>query len=106
MTCRICDDSHSPTRENQTYWNSCAAEEDWKDTLAALLEITRMEEFEQSPKPRVLMAFAISRIFNHISDAAYLDMQNCDLAKWLLASMSRSQREVRIAAVYVANLMD
>jgi serine/threonine-protein kinase ATR len=73
--------------------------EDWKDVISALLAITEMQEFQESTKPRVLMASALRRVFNHISDTDYLNLANSSLGKWLLASMSRSFRELRIAAV-------
>ena len=99
MGCQVCDAFQSSPRGQETYWDNRIGVDELKDTFAALMAITSIQEFEHSPKDRVLMALAIGRIFNHISDASYLDMENCDLAKWLLASMSRSQREVRIASV-------
>lgn len=44
------------------------------------------------------MAAAIGRLFDHISDADYLNLDVCELGQWLLASLSRSLRELKIAA--------
>lgn len=44
------------------------------------------------------MAVAIGRVFNHISDAEYLNLETCALGQWLLGSMSRSLRELKLAA--------
>lgn len=85
------------------YWNEGDYGEDWKDVVAAMLALTEMEEFQESYQPRILMALAIRRVFNHISDPDYLNLDNCSLGQWLLKSLSRSLRELRIAAAYVLN---
>lgn len=45
------------------------------------------------------MAIAVGRVFNHISDPGYLDLENCELGQWLLTSMRASLRELKIAAM-------
>ncbi|CAN9100906.1 unnamed protein product [Alternaria alternata] len=73
-------------------------EQSWKDAIAAMLAITKEPEFEASSQSRVLMAVAIGRVYNHISDPEYLSLEVCELGQWLLASMSRSLRELKLAA--------
>ncbi|KAF2267881.1 hypothetical protein CC78DRAFT_565700 [Lojkania enalia] len=99
-TCMLCDDSRKYRRDGAIYWNNSNHGEDWKDVIAALLVITEMQEFRESTKPRVFMALAIRRVFNHISDPEYLNLESCSLGQWLIGSMNRSLRELRIAAVY------
>jgi serine/threonine-protein kinase ATR len=72
--------------------------EDWKDAIAGMLTIIKEPKFQSSPKARVLMAVAIGRMFNHISDVDYLNLESCELGQWLLGSMSRSLRELKLAA--------
>ena len=80
------------------YWNSDDGAEDWKEVIAAMLTITKEDMFQNSSKARVLMAVAIGRIFNHVSDPDYLNLEVCELGQWLLGSMSRSLRELKLAA--------
>lgn len=103
--CRLCDGHQKHDSTIANYWNESGTGEDWKDTIAALLTITQVPEFQKSTKPRVLMALAIGRIFNHISSAEYLDLEHCSLGQWCLASLSRSIRELRIAAGYVSKTL-
>ena len=63
-----------------------------------MLAITKEAKFQASNKCRVLMAVAIGRVFNHISDSEYLNLEVCELGQWLLGSMSRSLRELKLAA--------
>lgn len=97
--CRLCDTPQPGHRSEQTYWDRGDSGEDWKDAIAALMAIVGLQEFRESTKPRVYMALALRRVFNHISAAEYLDLESSTLAEWLLASMSRSLRELRICAV-------
>ena len=97
-TCTLCDTPGSLARESTIHWNQQALEEIWKDVIAGLITITLEKKFQQSSRPRVLMAVAIGRIFNHISDAEYLSLEVSPLGEWLLKSMQRSLRELRIAA--------
>ncbi|KAF2473193.1 uncharacterized protein BDR25DRAFT_257421, partial [Lindgomyces ingoldianus] len=99
LPCRVCDNPQTPNRGSAIYWEVVASGEDWKETIAALLAITEIQEFERSTKPRVLMALSIRRVFNHISDPEYLNLEMCALGQWLMKSLSRSLRELRIAAV-------
>lgn len=96
-TCILCDGTGSE-REAETAWNQQALGEMWKDVIAGLIAITQEEKFQQSSRPRVLMAVAIGRIFNHISDSEYLSLGVSPIGEWLLVSMQRSLRELRIAA--------
>lgn len=98
MTCTVCDASHTPQRDEKKYWNNSDYGEDWKDVAAAMLAITEINEFQESSKPRILLALAIRRVFNHISDPDYLNLDICSLGQWLLKSLNRSLRELRIAA--------
>jgi serine/threonine-protein kinase ATR len=63
-----------------------------------MIAIIGQRKFQHSSKSRVLMAIAIGRVFNHISDSDYLSLENCESGQWLLGSMSRSLRELKIAA--------
>lgn len=72
--------------------------EEWKEVIAAMTVIIQEEKFLNSSKPRILMAVSIGRVYNHISDADYLNLEICSLGEWLLKSMTRSLRELRIAA--------
>jgi serine/threonine-protein kinase ATR len=81
-----------------TYWNNHDDSENWKDVIAAMLEITKEAAFQASSKARILMAVAIGRVYSHVSDAEYLALEMCELGQWLLASMSRSLRELKLAA--------
>lgn len=67
--------------------------------MAAMLVIIKESKFQASPKARVNMAVAIGRVYNHISDVDYLNLEVCDLGQWLLGSMSRSLRELKLAAM-------
>jgi serine/threonine-protein kinase ATR len=96
--CTICDLPHDTDRSSTSYWNSHNGPEDWKDVIAAMLVITKEAKFQRSSRARVLMAVAIGRVFNHISDAEYLNLETCALGQWLLGSMSRSLRELKLAA--------
>jgi serine/threonine-protein kinase ATR len=80
------------------YWNEQCDDEDWKDVIAAMIVITKEPKFQSCPKARVLMAVAIGRVFNHISDVDYLNLETCELGQWLLGSLSRSLRELKLAA--------
>ena len=105
VPCLICDanEDADTIKPVDRFWNEVEEQEDWKDAVAALLAITEIPEFKESTKPRILMALAISRMFRHISDPTYLNLEKCSLGQWLLASMSRSLRELRIAATYVSS---
>jgi serine/threonine-protein kinase ATR len=92
-------DCLSPSKEYPQIVDS----EDWKNCMAAMLAITREPKFQASPKARVLMAVAIGRVFNHISDKDYLKLETCELGQWLLGSMSRSLRELKLAATWVSS---
>ncbi|KAH7078025.1 hypothetical protein BKA63DRAFT_277194 [Paraphoma chrysanthemicola] len=99
-TCIICDTSDIETRHTDVYWDVKMPGGDWKDIIAAMLVITREAKFQNSPKARVLMAIAIGRVFNHIADVDYLKLETCELGQWLLGSLSRSLRELKIAAAH------
>jgi serine/threonine-protein kinase ATR len=99
--CGLCDGARTPNHESNPYWDDKDVGEDWKDTIAAMLAITKEQKFQSSLKARVLMAVAIGRVFNHISDVEYLNLESCELGQWLLGSMSRSLRELKLAATYV-----
>ncbi|KAH8732219.1 hypothetical protein GQ44DRAFT_602205 [Phaeosphaeriaceae sp. PMI808] len=98
FTCTRCDVSGTPDHSSKAYWNVEDKGEDWKDAIATLLLITNKVNFQKSPKARVHMAVAIGRVFNHISDVEYLNLETCELGQWLLGSMSRSLRELKLAA--------
>lgn len=100
LSCTLCDGTSSEKRGRDVYWNVGDGTEDWKEVSAALLAITKETKFQTSSRPRVLMAIAIGRLFNHISDADYLNLEVCELGQWLLASMSRSLRELKIASAH------
>ncbi|KAF2733102.1 hypothetical protein EJ04DRAFT_295336 [Polyplosphaeria fusca] len=100
MTCKLCDNLEMAPRHPETYWNNHRDRgDDWKDVIAGLLSITESQDLRDSSKPRVFLALAIRRVFNHISAADYLSLETCALGQWLLGSMNRSLRELRIAAV-------
>ncbi|CAO2647756.1 Nn.00g086780.m01.CDS01 [Neocucurbitaria sp. VM-36] len=98
IRCTLCDISSNPKRTAMVYWNNNDGAEEWKDVIAAMLAITKEVKFQNSSKARVLMAVAIGRLFNHISDPDYLNLEVCELGQWLLGSMSRSLRELKLAA--------
>lgn len=98
--CTLCDETNPKGRTPYVYWNTVDGAEDWKEVVAALLAITKEPKFQTSSRPRVLMAIAIGRLFNHISDADYLNLEVCQLGQWLLGCMSRSLRELKIAAAH------
>lgn len=100
LTCALCDEPATKVRPPEVYWDKGDRGEDWKEVIAALLAITKEPKFQNSTRPRVLMAVAIGRLFNHISDADYLNLEMCELGQWLLACMSRSLRELKIAATH------
>jgi serine/threonine-protein kinase ATR len=97
-TCILCDTAGISNHEHKSYWNDVSDGDDWKDTIASMLVVTKEPKFQSSPKARVLMAVAIGRVFNHISDVDYLSLETCELGQWLLGSMSRSLRELKLAA--------
>jgi serine/threonine-protein kinase ATR len=97
-TCTLCDVSSTSERHLRPYWNEKSDGEAWKDAIAAMLVITKEPKFQSSPKSRVLMAVAIGKMYNHISDVEYLNLETCELGQWLLGSMSRSLRELKLAA--------
>jgi serine/threonine-protein kinase ATR len=94
----LCDTTTRSQRGTAVYWNDQDDSENWKDAIAALLMITKEERFQASTQARIHMAVAIGRVFNHISDPEYLALEMCELGQWLLASMSRSLRELKLAA--------
>lgn len=96
----VCDDKVTKNRSPDIYWDSHEYGEDWKEVIAALLAVTKQPKFQNSSRPRVLMAVAIGRLFNHVSDVDYLNLETCELGQWLLACMSRSLRELKIAATH------
>jgi serine/threonine-protein kinase ATR len=96
--CSRCDTTNTLHQDIGSYWNEAGDGEDWKDAIAAMLTIIKEPKFQSSPKARVLMAVAIGRVFNHISDVDYLNLESCELGQWLLGSMSRSLRELKLAA--------
>ncbi|KAF1837293.1 protein kinase rad3 [Decorospora gaudefroyi] len=98
LTCILCDTDTHRQRDKAMYWNNQQDSEDWKDVVAAMLAITKEAAFQVSSRSRVLMAVAIGRVYNHISDPEYLALEMCELGQWLLASMSRSLRELKLAA--------
>lgn len=98
LRCKLCDDSGDSKRDTTVYWDTSSNSEDWKKVIAAMLLVTKEAKFQASTKSRVLMALAIGRVFNHIGDSEYLSLEMCELGQWLLASMSRSLRELKLAA--------
>lgn len=96
--CTLCDSRNTSIEKCKPTWDESEYSEDWKESIAAMLAITREPKFQASPKARVLMAVAIGRVFNHISDTDYLKLETCELGQWLLGSMSRSLRELKLAA--------
>lgn len=106
MVCTSCDEAAAPGKGLKNAWDEITDvvdNEDWIDCMAAMLAITREPKFQASPKARVLMAVAIGRVFNHISDNDYLKLETCELGQWLLGSMSRSLRELKLAATWVSS---
>ncbi|KAF1842478.1 uncharacterized protein K460DRAFT_346363 [Cucurbitaria berberidis CBS 394.84] len=99
LHCTMCDISGDTERSATAYWNHDDGTGEWKDVIAAMLVITKEPVFQRSSKARVLMAVAIGRLFNHISDPDYLNLEVCELGQWLLGSMSRSLRELKLAAM-------
>jgi len=99
MKCSLCDATQTPQIGGRVYWDKTEYREDWKNVVAALLAISGLQEFRESIRPRVYMALSLRRVFNHISAPEYLDLERSSLGEWLLASMSRSLRELRICAV-------
>lgn len=98
LSCIVCDSPAAKDLGQRVYWDRSDRGEDWKEVITALLAITKEPKFQNSAKPRVLMAVAIGRLFDHISDPDYLNLETCELGQWLLASLSRSLRELKIAA--------
>jgi serine/threonine-protein kinase ATR len=98
FTCIVCDATEPQTHEQSIHWDKDISDETWKDVIAALDAITQEDKFNKSSKPRVLMAIAIRRVFSHISDPEYLDLEISPLGKWLINAMTRSLRELRITA--------
>lgn len=98
FSCRMCDAAKPSRREESVYWDRDSHEEPWKEVIAAMITITQEEQLQKASKPRVLLAVAIGRLFNHISDSDYLNLEISSLGEWLLKSMTRSLRELRIAA--------
>lgn len=96
--CTLCDVLSPLNQQLRVYWNNKQDGEHWKDAVAAMLVITKEPRFQESANARVLMAIAIGRAFSHISDPAYLNLETCELGQWLLGSMSRSLRELKMAA--------
>lgn len=100
FSCVLCDGTATQDRSQEVYWDKGDRGDDWKEAVATLLAITKEAKFQNSTRPRVLMAVAIGRLFNHISDPDYLNLEVCELGQWLLASLSRSLRELKIAAAH------
>lgn len=98
-TCCICDGDFSGASDEKACWDQGRGSEDWKEVIAALLQIIQRPNFRDSSRPRIFMALTIRRVFNHISQTPYLDLEESSLGEWLLASMSRSLRELRLSAV-------
>jgi serine/threonine-protein kinase ATR len=98
LNCTLCDNKVQQVRDETVYWNIQDGAENWKDVIAAMLAIIREAKFQASSQSRILMAVAIGRVYNHISDAEYLALENCELGQWLLACMTRSLRELKLAA--------
>ncbi|KAL5418072.1 hypothetical protein PMIN06_006043 [Paraphaeosphaeria minitans] len=96
--CTLCDSTDKVQREVKVYWDQRDPGEMWKDAIAGMIAMTQEARFQSSSRPRVLMAVAIGRLFNHIHDAEYLSLEMSSLGEWLLKSMQRSLRELRIAA--------
>jgi serine/threonine-protein kinase ATR len=98
MNCSVCDVSDLPRRAEKSYWNNGDSGEDWKEVIAAMLIITETAQFRDGSQCRIQMALAIRRVFSHISDPDYLNLDHCALGQWLIKSLNRSLRELRIAA--------
>lgn len=96
--CTLCDTPHESSRNALVYWNEIDSGESWKDVIAAMILITKQPVFQSSSKARILMAVAIGRVYNHVSDPTYLNLDNCELGQWLLGSMCRSLRELKLAS--------
>jgi serine/threonine-protein kinase ATR len=99
MTCTVCDREGPARRSSEVMWNHTNGVDDWKDATAALLAITGLEEFRRSKKQRILMAQAIRRVFNHLSDPDYLSLEHCSLGQWLMSSSNSTLRELRVASM-------
>jgi serine/threonine-protein kinase ATR len=105
LGCVVCDKAvTTKNRKLDVHWDKGNRGEDWKDVVAALLMITKEPKFQNSTTARVLMAVAIGRLFNHIGDPDYLNLDKCELGQWLLVSLSRSLRELKITAVCVYDI--
>jgi serine/threonine-protein kinase ATR len=98
LYCTLCDTSSVSVRKSAMYWNNRNYGDDWKNAVAGIVAIIREHKFQHSSKSRVLMATAIGRVYNHISETDYLSLENCEAGQWLLGSLSRSLRELKIAA--------
>ncbi|USP73715.1 uncharacterized protein yc1106_00989 [Curvularia clavata] len=98
LSCIWCDNEFPQERKEWVHWDCPANEQDWTNVIPAMLAMTRQAKFQASSQSRILMAVAIGRVFNHITDSEYLDLEKCELGQWLLACMSRSLRELKIAA--------
>lgn len=96
--CVACDTTESENHDRSIHWDKDSSDESWKDVVAALNSIIAEDHFDKFSKPRILMAVAIRRIFTHISEPDYLDLEISPLGKWLINAMTRSLRELRIAA--------
>ncbi|KAF2644722.1 hypothetical protein P280DRAFT_390394 [Massarina eburnea CBS 473.64] len=97
-SCVVCDSTESTRNVLSKYWDTDDSNEAWQDVIAALIAIIDQQHFKQSVRSRIRMAMAIGRVFNHISTGGYLDVQQSLLGKFLLESMNKSIREMRIAA--------
>jgi serine/threonine-protein kinase ATR len=98
LYCTLCDTSSVSVWDSELYWNNSSYGDDWKHAVAGIVAIIRQQKFQHSSKSRVLMATTIGRVYNHISDTDYLSLENCEAGQWLLGSLSRSLRELKIAA--------
>ncbi|KAF2813925.1 protein kinase rad3 [Mytilinidion resinicola] len=99
FSCRVCDDTSSEGLTNpRPYWNGGNHGDDWKEVISTLAALIETPEFLRSTKPRILMALTIRRVFNHISDGEYLDLDLSSLGQWCLRSLRSTLRELRIVA--------
>ena len=96
--CSICHttrrslrDTRLPSKQDEQLSQECEA------VLKCLEFLITTEASQRSNKTRILVAHAIQKVMNHISDPVYLNVKAV-LGQWSLRSLQSSVRELRFAA--------
>ena len=95
ISCQSCD----KTPRTSPKWH-CMTDDAFEKLYRLLLELVRIIQQQKRTAPRIAAMVSLKRILLHTTCKAQLTI-NSQLGQWCLHSLQSSNRELRIAAMYV-----